>query len=165
MFRSRKCRAMQKDSMDLGFRAHVALLVCPFDVLLQLYANESLTIILDVFTTKLTDQGRLAPATSTKALTASPTPISPSRLDQALKTAPRLVSDQLINIFFQEWAPLYPVVHRPTILKAYEQYLSDSESFQGNRHDVAQLNLIFAVAALSATVSFQHELFSLDIPC
>ncbi|CEL09521.1 Putative Acetate regulatory DNA binding protein FacB [Aspergillus calidoustus] len=105
----------------------------------------------DVFTTKLTDQGRLAPATSTKALTASPTPISPSRLDEALKTAPRLVSDQLINIFFQEWAPLYPVVHRPTILKAYEQYLSDSESFQGNRHDVAQLNLIFAVAALSAT--------------
>ncbi|KAL2855868.1 fungal-specific transcription factor domain-containing protein [Aspergillus pseudoustus] len=105
----------------------------------------------DVFTTKLADQGRLAPTTSTKALTASPTPISPSRLDQALKTAPRLVSDQLINIFFQEWAPLYPVVHRPTILKAYEQYLSNSASFAGNKHDVAQLNLIFAVAALSAT--------------
>ncbi|KAL3445363.1 hypothetical protein BJX65DRAFT_297083 [Aspergillus insuetus] len=105
----------------------------------------------NVFTTKLTDQGRLAPATSIEALTTSPTPISPSRLDQALKTAPRLVSDQLINIFFQEWAPLYPVVHRPTILKAYEQYLANSESFQGNKHDVAQLNLIFAVAALSAT--------------
>ncbi|KAL4869763.1 hypothetical protein BDV12DRAFT_72067 [Aspergillus spectabilis] len=105
----------------------------------------------NTFTTKLADQGQLAPGTSTKALTASPAPISHSRLDQALKTAPRLVSDQLINIFFQEWAPLYPVVHRPTILKAYEQYLSDSESFQGNKHDVAQLNLIFAVAALSAT--------------
>ncbi|KAL3468009.1 acetate regulatory DNA binding protein [Aspergillus heterothallicus] len=105
----------------------------------------------EVFKAKLAGQGRLALATSTKALTASPTPISPSRLDQALKTAPRLVSDQLINIFFQEWAPLYPVVHRPTILKAYEQYLSNSESFQGNKHDVAQLNLIFAVAALSAT--------------
>ncbi|KAL4914067.1 fungal-specific transcription factor domain-containing protein [Aspergillus aurantiobrunneus] len=105
----------------------------------------------DVFTNKLADQGRLAPETSTKALTASPAPISHSRLDQALKTAPRLVSDQLINIFFQEWAPLYPVVHRPTILKAYEKYLSNSESFQGNKHEVAQLNLIFAVAALSAT--------------
>ncbi|KAL2823104.1 fungal-specific transcription factor domain-containing protein [Aspergillus granulosus] len=105
----------------------------------------------DVFTAKLTSQGRLTPATSTKALTASPTPISPARLDKALETAPRLVTDQLINIFFQEWAPLYPVVHRPTILKAYEQYLSNSESFQGNKHDVAQLNLIFAVAALSAT--------------
>ncbi|KAL2869320.1 C6 transcription factor FacB/Cat8 [Aspergillus lucknowensis] len=106
----------------------------------------------DVFTAKLANQGRLSPETSTKALTASPTPISNSHLDQApLKTAPRLVSDQLINIFFQEWAPLYPVVHRPTILKAYEQYLSNSESFQGNKHDVARLNLIFAVAALSAT--------------
>ncbi|KAL4806662.1 fungal-specific transcription factor domain-containing protein [Aspergillus unguis] len=104
----------------------------------------------DVFTTKLAGQGRLAPETSTKALTASPTPISQSRLDQALKTAPRLVSDQLINIFFQEWAPLYPVVHRPTILKAYEQYLSNSETFQGNKHEVVQLNLIFAVAALGA---------------
>ncbi|KAL4934150.1 C6 transcription factor FacB/Cat8 [Aspergillus undulatus] len=104
----------------------------------------------DVFTNKLADQGRLAPETSTKALTASPTPISHSRVDQALKTAPRLVSDQLINIFFQEWAPLYPVVHRPSILKAYEKYLSNSESFQGNKHEVAQLNLIFAVAALSA---------------
>ncbi|KAL4958785.1 C6 transcription factor FacB/Cat8 [Aspergillus stella-maris] len=104
----------------------------------------------DVFTNKLADQGRLAPETSIKALTASPTPVSHSRIDRTLKTAPRLVSDQLINIFFQEWAPLYPVVHRPTILKAYEQYLSNSESFQGNKHEVAQLNLIFAVAALSA---------------
>ncbi|KAL6235964.1 hypothetical protein BDW75DRAFT_126286 [Aspergillus navahoensis] len=103
-----------------------------------------------VFTNKLADQGRLAPETSTKALTSSPAPITPSRLDQALKTAPRLVSDQLINIFFQEWAPLYPVVHRPTILKAYEQYLSNSESLRGNKHEMAQLNLIFAVAALGA---------------
>ncbi|KAL4977342.1 fungal-specific transcription factor domain-containing protein [Aspergillus desertorum] len=102
------------------------------------------------FTNKLADQGRLAPETSTKALTASPPPITPSRLDLALKTAPRLVSDQLINIFFQEWAPLYPVVHRPTILKAYEQYLSNSESLRGNKLEMAQLNLIFAVAALGA---------------
>ncbi|KAL2821265.1 fungal-specific transcription factor domain-containing protein [Aspergillus cavernicola] len=105
----------------------------------------------DVFITKFAEQGRLSPETSTKTSTASPTPISYSRADQALKTAPRLVSDQLINIFFQEWAPLYPVVHRPTILKAYEHYLSNSESFQGNKHDVVQLNLIFGVAALSAT--------------
>ncbi|KAL4770291.1 fungal-specific transcription factor domain-containing protein [Aspergillus nidulans var. acristatus] len=103
-----------------------------------------------VFTNMLADQGRLAPETSNKALTASPTPITPSRLDQPLKTAPRLVSDQLINVFFQEWAPLYPVVHRPTILKAYEQYLSNSEHIQGNKHEMAQLNLIFAVAALGA---------------
>ncbi|KMU77189.1 acetate regulatory DNA binding protein FacB [Coccidioides immitis RMSCC 3703] len=35
--------------------------------------------------------------------------------DSRLKMPPRLVSDQLLYIFFQEWAPLYPVVHRPDI--------------------------------------------------
>ncbi|KKK13479.1 acetate regulatory DNA binding protein [Aspergillus rambellii] len=104
----------------------------------------------DNFTSKLVDQGRVSLRVSTKALTAPPPPISHSCTDKTLRTAPRIISDQLINIFFQEWAPLYPVVHRPTILKAYEQYLSNTESFQGNKRDVAQLNLIFAVAALSS---------------
>lgn len=62
------------------------------------------------------------------------------------------MSDQLINIFFQEWAPLYPVVHRPTILKAYEQYLNNTETLKNDVHAMAQLNLIFAIAALSSNV-------------
>ena len=73
--------------------------------------------------------------------------------NQVVKTPPRLVSDQLINIFFQEWAPLYPVVHRPTILKAYEQYLSNTDSLKDDVHAMAQLNLIFGIAALSSNVS------------
>jgi hypothetical protein len=81
-------------------------------------------------------------------------------LNQPLRTPPRLVSDQLINIFFQEWAPLYPVVHRPTILKAYEQYLNGSDSLKNDIHMMAQLNLIFGIAALSSSVSGQ-----LDIRC
>lgn len=80
-------------------------------------------------------------------------PVSRGSSNQAVKTPPRLVSDQLINIFFQEWAPLYPVVHRPTILKAYEQYLNNSDSLKDDVHTMAQLNLIFGVAALSANVS------------
>lgn len=79
--------------------------------------------------------------------------MSRGSLDQAARTPPRLVSDQLINIFFQEWAPLYPVVHRPTILKAYEQYLNDSMALKYDIHATAQLNLIFGIAALSANVS------------
>lgn len=74
--------------------------------------------------------------------------------DLAAEAPPRLVSDQLINIFFQEWAPLYPVVHRPTILKAYEDYLSDPESLGDRRYVVPQLNLIFGIAALSSTVGY-----------
>jgi hypothetical protein len=63
------------------------------------------------------------------------------------------LSDQLINIFFQEWAPLYPVVHRPTILKAYEQYLNKPDSLKQDLPGLAQLNLIFGIANLSSNVS------------
>ncbi|KAI3013190.1 transcriptional regulator family: Fungal Specific TF [Aspergillus niger] len=103
----------------------------------------------DIFTNRLIEQNRLPSNVAIKSL-ATPPAISHSRVDQAIRTAPRLVSDQLINIFFQEWAPLYPVVHRPTILKAYEQYLSGTESMQGSKHDLAQLNLIFGIAALAS---------------
>ncbi|KAF7597555.1 hypothetical protein BBP40_000033 [Aspergillus hancockii] len=111
----------------------------------------------DVFKDRLMDQGRLPPNVSTKALTASPPAISTSRTDQVIKTAPRLVSDQLINIFFQEWAPLYPVVHRPTILKAYEQYLSNTETLQGSKHNMTQLNLIFGIAALASVTRTNQD--------
>jgi hypothetical protein len=103
-----------------------------------------------VFTDKLVSQGKSVTKIPTGALTALPTSVSRGAPNQAVKTPPRLVSDQLINIFFQEWAPLYPVVHRPTILKAYEQYLNNAESLQRNAHVMAQLNLIFGIAALSS---------------
>lgn len=99
----------------------------------------------------------------TRALTESPPPISCTRPEQAAKVPPRLVSDQLINIFFQEWAPLYPVVHRPTALKAYELYLSNLESFKENTHEMTQLNLIFGIAGLTSKVgNTVHELFALE---
>lgn len=47
---------------------------------------------------------------------------------------------------------MYPVVHRPTILKAYEQYLNNTESLKHDIHVMAQLNLIFGIAALSSNV-------------
>ena len=62
-----------------------------------------------------------------------------------------MVSDQMINIFFQEWAPLFPVLHRPTILEIYAEYVANPESME-DKHSIAQLNLIFGIAALSAEV-------------
>ena len=47
---------------------------------------------------------------------------------------------------------MYPVVHRPTILKAYEQYLEVSGALSEVSHEMTQLNLIFAIAALSSGV-------------
>jgi hypothetical protein len=103
------------------------------------------------FTAKLEEQGRSSSSFSTQALTSlAPTTVHPH--SQSPSAPPRLVSDQLINIFFQEWAPLYPVVHRPTILKAYERYLTDQNSLQANQHIITQLNLIFGIAALSSKV-------------
>lgn len=69
-----------------------------------------------------------------------------------LTVPPRMVSDQLINIFFQEWAPLFPVLHRPTFLDTYEKYVADPESIK-DHHAIAQLHLIFGISAASAEVS------------
>lgn len=55
----------------------------------------------------------------------------------------------MINIFFQEWAPLFPVLHRPTFLTLYEQYVADPEAVS-DRKSLAMLNLVFGIAALSS---------------
>ncbi|KAF2122866.1 transcriptional activator protein-like protein acu-15 [Lophiotrema nucula] len=65
------------------------------------------------------------------------------------KAPPRLVSDQMINIFFQEWAPLFPVLHRPTFLGLYEQYVASPETMV-DKKSIAKLNLVFGIAALSS---------------
>ena len=67
------------------------------------------------------------------------------------KAPPRLVSDQMVNIFFQEWAPLFPVLHRPTFLKIYTDYVANPEGLQ-DQQSIAQLNLVFGIAALSSEV-------------
>lgn len=86
--------------------------------------------------------GDRSPASSGLSTTSMiPTSIAP----------PRLVSDQMVNIFFQEWAPLFPVLHRPTFLKLYEDYTANPESIE-DKHSTAQLNLVFGIAALSAEV-------------
>ncbi|KAJ5917395.1 Transcription factor [Penicillium verhagenii] len=104
-----------------------------------------------VLTDALLSQGKSTAKLATNALTKLSPPVSRGMLNQPIRTPPRLVSDQLINIFFQEWAPLYPAVHRPTILKAYEQYLNGSDSLRNDVHMMAQLNLIFGIAALSSS--------------
>jgi hypothetical protein len=57
----------------------------------------------------------------------------------------------MINIFFQEWAPLFPVLHRPTFLKLYADYLADPENVTDG-HSLAQLHLVFAISAVSNEV-------------
>ncbi|KAI4126382.1 MAG: hypothetical protein LQ338_003778 [Usnochroma carphineum] len=109
---------------------------------------------IDTFRSKVQGSGKLctnfatdAFFTSCQAPTTSPK-VSPDRSKET-KAPPRLVSDQMINIFFQEWAPLFPVLHRPTFLDLYTEYVADPEGMK-DQHAVAQLNLVFGIAALSA---------------
>jgi len=83
----------------------------------------------------------------------------------AFKVPPRLLSDQYINIFFQEWAPLLPVLHRPSFLKIYEAYLADPEAghWHSNKQAVAQLFLIFEIAALSSVCGIKQSITSYDV--
>lgn len=75
-----------------------------------------------------------------------------SSMAAASRLPSRMASDHMVNIFFQEWAPLFPVVHRPTVLKVYTDYVNDPASVKDDKHSIAQLNLIFGIAALSAEV-------------
>ncbi|KAK0283558.1 DNA-binding transcription factor cat8 [Friedmanniomyces endolithicus] len=94
----------------------------------------------------------------TKGADASPTPASPV----VWKAPPRLVSDQLVNIFFQEWAPLFPVLHRPTFLDLYEKYVADPEAVT-DKTAVAQLNLVFGIATLSSGTRTSVDLESFEV--
>ena len=64
---------------------------------------------------------------------------------------PRLVSDQLVSIFFQEWAPLFPVLYRPSFLALYDSFISDTAGIP-DKQGIAQLFLVFGIAALSSPV-------------
>lgn len=73
----------------------------------------------------------------------------PDTKSPSLTVPPRLFSDRCVNIFFQEWAPLFPIVHKPTFLALYENYVSSPEGIVDS-HQLAQLHLIFAIASSSS---------------
>ncbi|KAI0164243.1 fungal-specific transcription factor domain-containing protein [Hypoxylon sp. FL1284] len=68
---------------------------------------------------------------------------------QSMRVPPRLFSDRCVNVYFQEWAPLFPVLHKPTFLRLYEEFVADSDKVK-NHHRLAQLYLVFSIAALSS---------------
>ena len=77
--------------------------------------------------------------------------VRPAKRADFSKNVPCMVSDQLINIFFQEWSPLFPILHRPTFLDTYKSYSNEPESIK-DPVSVAQLNLVFGIAALANEV-------------
>ena len=115
-----------------------------------------LTFQKDAFKHKVQERGRSTSFINAELLLSSTAkhPSSAMQTPQGRtewKTPPRLLSDQMVNIFFQEWAPLFPVLHRPTFLTLYEEYTSSPESVTDNT-SLAQLNVVFALALLSHSV-------------
>jgi len=86
---------------------------------------------------------------STAAPSANPAPQN--------STPPRLFSDRCVNVFFQEWAPLFPVLHKPTFLRLYDDYISDPEQVK-DKHKLAQLHLVFGIAGLSTDVPDKDQI-------
>lgn len=87
-------------------------------------------------------------------------PSSPTSI-VSWKAPSRMVSDQLVNIFFQEWAPLFPILHRPTFLTLYERYTTDPDTVT-DKAEVAQLNLVFGVAAMSGGSRSSEDVASFE---
>ncbi|KAB5513414.1 fungal-specific transcription factor domain-containing protein [Coniochaeta sp. 2T2.1] len=75
-------------------------------------------------------------------------PLTAEPPSQSMKVSTRLFSDCCVNICFKEWAPLFPVIHKPTFLMIYEEFVSDREKIKNN-HKLAQVYLLFCIAALS----------------
>ncbi|SMY19854.1 unnamed protein product [Zymoseptoria tritici ST99CH_1A5] len=120
---------------------------------------------IEAFKNRVQEDGRSASEINTGALLAG-VPKTPESTNAAstpvtFKAPPRLVSDQLINIFFQEWAPLYPVLHRPTFLTLYGRYVADCDAVT-DRSELAQLNLVFGIAALSSGSRASGDLESFE---
>ncbi|KAI2473200.1 fungal-specific transcription factor domain-containing protein [Annulohypoxylon bovei var. microspora] len=81
---------------------------------------------------------------------------------QSTRVPPRLFSDRCVNIYFQEWAPLFPVLHKPTFLRLYEEFVADSEKVKNN-HKLAQLHLVFSIAALSSDLPDMEQIAACEV--
>lgn len=62
---------------------------------------------------------------------------------------PRIFSDRCVNVFFQEVAPLFPVLHKPTFLRVYEEFVANPKKVRGH-HKLAQLYLVFSIAGVAS---------------
>ncbi|RMZ70381.1 transcriptional activator acu-15 [Pyrenophora seminiperda CCB06] len=113
--------------------------------------NSSGRTLVEAFKQKAQETARLSTDINSSVFFGAGAKPSPthSKPIVSFKAPPRLISDQMINIFFQEWAPLFPVLHRPAFLTLYEQYVASPDTM-GDKKSIAQLNLVFGIAALSS---------------
>lgn len=106
----------------------------------------------DAFKRKVQESGKSIAGFNTEAflnIQGGPTTLSQSPMPKNHIAPPRMFSDRCVNIFFQEWAPLFPVLHKPAFLRLYEEFVSNPEGIT-DAHKLAQLYLVFGIAGLSS---------------
>jgi len=113
----------------------------------------SVADVTDTFLSKAKETGKTVPDVDANTLIT----FNPSGCDNTStahsRRPPRLVSDKLVNVFFQEINPLFPILRRPSFLEIYSDFVSGSDNIE-NHQAVAQLNLVFSIAATASGVSF-----------
>jgi hypothetical protein len=114
----------------------------------------------DAFKRKIQESGKSCSAFNTEAFLNHQNP-SPNHSTSNLSTIecipPRLFSDKCVQIFWQEWAPLFPVLNKADFLRLYEEYVADPEKMTNN-HKLAQLHLVFGIAALSSNFPDEEQI-------
>ncbi|TVY17801.1 Transcriptional activator protein acu-15 [Lachnellula arida] len=108
----------------------------------------------DAFKRRIQESGKSLAGFNTEAFLAiqRDTPsLSPTPTPKTSTTPPRIFSDRCVNVFFQEWAPLFPVLHKPTFLRLYEEYMSNPQQIVDS-HKLAQLHLVFGIASISSDI-------------
>lgn len=88
-------------------------------------------------------------------------PLVTTTPEPSLRIPPRLFSDRCVNVYFQEWAPLFPVLHKPTFLHVYEDFVADPAKIKCN-YKTAQLYLVFSIAGLSIDAPDLQQLASCE---
>ncbi|KAK7205630.1 fungal-specific transcription factor domain-containing protein [Myxozyma melibiosi] len=59
---------------------------------------------------------------------------------------PRVLADQLVDSFFRDWHPLFPILHIPTFRSDFQRLYSSS-TLLGKEEFLVQLYLVFAISA------------------
>ncbi|KAG9236230.1 fungal-specific transcription factor domain-containing protein [Amylocarpus encephaloides] len=108
----------------------------------------------DAFKRRIQESGKSLSGFNTEAflnIQGDTSSLSQTIVPKTSTTPPRMFSDRCVNVFFQEWAPLFPVLHKPTFLRLYEEYMANSEQMIDS-HKLAQLHLVFGIAGLSSEI-------------
>lgn len=123
------------------------------------YRFPRLTLSTDTFKHRIQESGKSVTGLNTGALlnVQSGTAASPAQTPNPSTAPPRMFSDRCVNVFFQEWAPLFPVLHKPSFLRLYEEYMSNPDQMT-DPHKLAQLHLVFGIAGLSSDMPERDQI-------